>query len=96
MIFSPTDKKGRTAAARTDALGEYRLRTFQDGDGCVPGRMSVTVSKSESPTEPDPKTGKIPPMKNHLPLRYSDSSTSGLEANVEAKKDNKFDFRLDK
>lgn len=96
VTFSPNDKNVRTAAGQTDAEGKFKLTTFKIGDGCTPGRMTVTIAKIESPTEPDPKTGKIPPMRSHLPIRYSERENSGLEATVEAKPENHFEFKLEK
>ncbi|MBI1344864.1 hypothetical protein GC163_01095 [bacterium] len=95
VTFNPNEKGARTAAGRTDAQGVYKLTTFNQNDGCAKGRMTVTISKIESPTEPDPKTGKIPPIRSHLPVRFSELNNSGLEAVVEAKPDNTFDFKLE-
>lgn len=96
VIFVGGGTKGsRSAAGRTDATGKFQLTTIDENDGCVEGNMQVVIIKSESPAEPDPTTGKIPPMKVLIPTKYGDASTSGLEAGVKKGAENHFEFNLD-
>ncbi len=59
VIYKPTDPSGRTASGTTDASGVYKLTTEVNGDGALPGKYQVTVTKYEGqdlgiPEEVDP------------------------------------------
>lgn len=45
--FTP-EEGGRPATGTTDAGGKFTLTTFEDGDGALPGRHLVTVSKTKT------------------------------------------------
>jgi hypothetical protein len=47
IVFVPTDSQGRAATARTDAGGNFKMGTFDQGDGVVSGSYKVKVSKYE-------------------------------------------------
>lgn len=75
------------ASARTDADGQFSMRTFGDMEGAVPGEYIVTVMKVErssagpSPTSDDAVVPE-PTETWLLPGRYSNAATSGLTASV--------------
>jgi hypothetical protein len=75
---------GSPALATTDLDGKYRLRTFANGDGAVPGDYVVSMSAyvrvpaatgSGQPAAP-PKTKWL------IPKKYGSSRTSGLTVTV--------------
>jgi hypothetical protein len=43
VLFIAQDAGGRDAAGTTDADGVFRLTTFRDGDGALPGKYKVVV-----------------------------------------------------
>lgn len=49
VSFVP-DQKGRPAQGETDAAGKFTLSTAAAGDGVVPGKYKVGVSKMEKPS----------------------------------------------
>jgi hypothetical protein len=51
VVFVPTDSQGRAATGRTDAGGNFKMGTFDQGDGVVSGSYKVKVGKYEG-TEP--------------------------------------------
>jgi hypothetical protein len=53
VTFSPTGVGGHAASGTTDASGNFRLSTFESGDGAVPGSYAVSVSKTEGGAQPD-------------------------------------------
>jgi hypothetical protein len=68
----------RPGTAKFDVDGKYAVNTFEDGDGLIPGRYGVAVYcwKTE-------QTMENPQGESHLPTRYQDGATSGLELLVE-------------
>lgn len=46
VSFAP-EGEGYAASGRTDASGNFTLTSFESGDGAVPGKYKVTVSKME-------------------------------------------------
>ena len=90
VMFLP--EAGPPATAITDESGEYQLRTFVAGDGAVPGRHRVTITKNVAlPAEPD---NPYPETRNELPAKYARPDRSGLTAEVTADGQNEFDFQL--
>lgn len=47
IVFVPADAEGRAATAKTNAQGEFKMGTFDPGDGVVSGSYKVKVSKYE-------------------------------------------------
>lgn len=47
VSFIPEGEGGRNASGLTDAQGNFRLTTLEPGDGALPGKYKVTVSKVE-------------------------------------------------
>lgn len=90
VFFVPA--KGPRASGETDRNGRFRLMTYSSGDGAVPGDFMVGITKfvKDEATSGDP----VPKLKNELPEKYSNPSTSTLTATVEAGKKNDFSFDL--
>jgi hypothetical protein len=98
VTFAPADKNGTAAYAITDAEGKFILNTFGDKDGAAAGEYTVTITKKEVETTPNPKDPNGPPLKSVekslIPAKYSSSGTSGLKATVKDDGENKFSFEL--
>ena len=97
VIFTPT--AGRPASGRTNAQGEFTLKTFEEGDGALPGEHVVTVGKVESAARTGGDPGRDPPStapvaKALLPAKYNDSRQSDLKASVTVAGPNDFKFEL--
>jgi hypothetical protein len=45
VTFVPTAPDGKPASGTTDDSGSYKLTTFVNGDGALPGSYKVTVTK---------------------------------------------------
>lgn len=90
----------------TDAEGNFTLMTYKSGDGAVPGKYKVTVSKRESLVKkPEPETGADdyvdpgggtapPPPKSVLPSKYSSPDTTDLVVTVPEGDGVEFEFEL--
>jgi len=64
----------RAATAKIGPDGSFRLTTFEENDGCVPGHHKVAVIANESL---NPLTQKW-----HAPQKYMETGTSGLTIDV--------------
>lgn len=95
---------GSGCSGLTDDGGNFKLSTFTAGDGAIPGKYRVTVTKFDAgPPTVDvnspgyaPPSGPAPPPKSVLPENYGDPATSGLTAEVFGGKANVFEFDLKK
>lgn len=83
--FNPSqDGVGRTAIGDTDASGNFKLSTFEPGDGIIPGEYDadVIISKvvSQPLNTPDiaAKVAAEAPTEGEIPTKYGDVKTSGL------------------
>lgn len=95
---------GRGAAGRTDAQGNFKVTTFEAGDGAVAGSYRVAIFKTIIPEEPEdapPAQGGSPdqeppsaPPQEMLPVKYKDPANSGLKADVSEGGENHFVFDL--
>jgi hypothetical protein len=97
------------ASGVTDAEGKFRLSTFGNHDGAMPGTHAVAIVKSQ-PTvtgegmTPDDMSGdygrammqaaKAAKVKTDLPEKYANAGTSGLTAEVTKSGPNEFTFDL--
>ena len=77
LVFAPEDHQ-YAAYARTDSQGRFQLQTFDPGDGAVPGRFKVVVTKFEAIDLPDGGFKET----FFLPEKYRNAETSGLTATV--------------
>jgi hypothetical protein len=78
-----------SATGRTDAEGKFLLTTFEPGDGAVPGKHKVSVSKVQAPSQvvdksaaPVWRNARTPPPRWLIPKRYGNAETSGLTVEV--------------
>jgi hypothetical protein len=86
VMFHPVTPPGHNveaAAGTADEAGEYRLTTYNAGDGAPAGEYVVTV------TWPEPRKSPFgPPPKDLLCGKYADRQASKLRYTVEPKPDN--------
>jgi hypothetical protein len=68
----------RPGTAKFETDGKYAVKTFEEGDGLIPGHYGVAVYcwKKE-------QTMDNPQGESYLPDRYANGATSGLELVVE-------------
>jgi hypothetical protein len=52
VLFIPDGGTGQPAQGMTVENGKFRLTTFKDNDGALPGSYKVTVTKSVPPPQP--------------------------------------------
>jgi hypothetical protein len=62
--------------------GKYQAKSWEPGDGLMPGKYKVWVACYKVP----PTMGGPPPV-SHLPRKYAGTATSGLELTVESGSD---------
>ena len=105
--FSP-EGGGPAAFAVSDRRGRYELRTFDPGDGAIPGKYAISAVKevTEGGMEFDSPAAKEAYLKEHgqeppkrktvsiLPEKYSGKDTSGLTAEITLASRNRFDLEL--
>jgi len=107
IAFVPSASSGRGAFGRTDGDGRFRLMTAKPGDGVVPGKYKVTVSKGAIDAKPqstavtgdanysDPENAKPAPAPIPLaPPKYADAKSTTLTADVADGKAQEFTFEL--
>lgn len=73
VTFIP--ENNRPAVGQIDEQGNFRLTTFDNNDGCVPGTHGVTVVSNQQITPSR--------MKWLIPKKYMDVSTSGEKVTIE-------------
>jgi hypothetical protein len=102
------DGKTRPAIAITDEQGNFTLTTSRSGDGAVPGKHAVTVTKTASPPGKDAgkrssmeeaaKAAQNPPAEakvlHLIPESYSTADTSGLSFEVKEGQKNHFEIAI--
>lgn len=104
VLFAPIGE-GKAATGITDAKGTYKLQTFQAGDGAVPGRYKVTISKYDMSTaNPDLEDDLAMEMREDtdqivgptalLPEKFAEVSSTPFEHEVADNHKNQFDFDL--
>ncbi len=96
--FTPPSGDGTGAFAMTDAEGKFKLGTFDQNDGAVPGNYKVIVTKKHVETIKNPKDPNGPPVKTEekslIPVKYSKLSSTSLEATISEAGPNEFTFEL--
>ena len=101
------DGKTVPAIAITDSAGDFILTTTRSGDGAVPGKHQVTVTKIIGPPVAKTKgpmsmeeaakaANDPPPAKplSMLPDRFSSANSSGLSYEVKEGQSNNFKIEL--
>jgi hypothetical protein len=92
ITFQPDD--GQTATGEIQPDGTYRLGTFAEKDGAVPGHHKVMIIANDAdPTKMPGSSPGYKPPKDLVPKKYSQLETSGLEATV-TKEKTAYDFEL--
>jgi len=87
----------KPAHGKTDSSGRFTLTTYfgptEQPAGALPGDYIVTITKIDEPQGTyDPH--KDPPLKNHLPLKYSTPQQTPLTATIKPGA-NRPEFKLD-
>ena len=104
VYFIAQDPGGRDALGSTDANGEFRLSTFEPGDGAFPGSYKVIVRPAQadtgvvagSPAEAmqAPGAGQRPNRPSVIiPPRYSQPGQTILVQDVPASRDVVFELQ---
>jgi hypothetical protein len=108
VILVAQDPSGRGASGTTDANGMAKLGIAGQGEGAVPGKYAVTVSKIEGGQASNPNqtqeefykqqksgsTAAPSSPKQALPAKYLSAQSSGLQCEVTEKADQVFEFNL--
>jgi len=88
VMLSP-EAGGRPASGTTDKEGKFTLKTFEAGDGALPGKHLISVTRKTTTgflADEDGLSGGIAPegVKETwiVPKKYSDCKTSGLTVEV--------------
>jgi hypothetical protein len=93
VTFQPD--KGQAATGAIEPDGTYRLSTFAEKDGALPGHHKVMIIANDA--DPTLMPGSSPgykPPKDLIPKKYGALETSGLEAVVSKDKPT-LDFNLE-
>ena len=64
----------RPATAAFDTSGRYTVKSFEEGDGLIPGRYKVSAECWETPPNMAER-----PVKSHIAGRFGSAVSSGLE-----------------
>ncbi|QDT98886.1 DUF4198 domain-containing protein [Gimesia aquarii] len=99
IVFRSSSGEPQAAVGRSNAEGEFQLRTFEDGDGAIAGEhtVSITCVKTEGPPaganldEVDVVVKEV----SLIPEKYGDFKKSGLSAKVSKENENVFNFDLE-
>lgn len=84
---APTsDQPRKGASARIQPDGTFELTTVKPGDGVIPGKYRVMILARRSYTNPSTVM---------IPLKYTDSRTSGFEVTIDKPRSDLL-FELDK
>lgn len=93
VSFVPFESANRPATAKSDANGEFKVRTLEPDDGIAPGKYNISVSKrvTESGKEMTPEEAFEASQKGKqviinrietLPAKYTKAISSGFEVTV--------------
>lgn len=97
------DGTGKPAYGITDAQGKFKLTTFKQDDGALPGKHAVSVSKAVAVDPTDDGSMEAAEKRAHeprvepksaIPARYADWSKSQLEFTVSESGPNDFKIEL--
>jgi hypothetical protein len=71
--------QGRPASGKLDDQGRFTLKTFEPGDGCVPGKHEVTIHSTDLLSRTQ--------LRWNVPKKYQSSSTSDIRVTIDGPKD---------
>jgi hypothetical protein len=104
VVAFQSENATKLATGTTDPQGRFELSTYEPGDGAVPGKHKVTVTKiaqagggssgTASMEEAYQSTQAPAEAKNQLPSKYEVAGTSPLEFTVSADDTNDFKIEL--
>jgi hypothetical protein len=82
VAFMP--EKGPLARGRIESNGTFRLTTYKENDGAVPGihRVRITCYEAQRPGFEMPKVEGFGMGKSLIPVKYTQVDTSGLRVEV--------------
>lgn len=94
VTFTPLGGRSATGFIKSD--GTYRLTTYHDGDGALPGKHTVTITPGVTgpQAKPDYESDRPSAVKSPIPAKYANPEGSGLEFEVKAGETNHADFEL--
>lgn len=85
---------GQPATGKIGADGTYKLGTFAESDGAIPGHHKVIVVANDGdPTKMPGSSPGYKPPKDLVPKKYNKIESSGLETTV-SKDKTSYDFDL--
>jgi hypothetical protein len=67
----------RPATGDFDATGAYRAKTFEPGDGLLPGKYTMHIECYQTPPNMEGK-----PVKSYVPQKYQSAATSGFTLDI--------------
>jgi len=67
----------RPATGDFDSEGYFKAKTFDPGDGLMPGKYTMHVECYQTPPNMEGK-----PVKSYVPQKYQSAATSGLELEI--------------
>jgi hypothetical protein len=87
VLFQPD--AGPVASGKIQSDGTFRLSTYRNGDGAVPGvyRVEITCYEGQRPAAVQgPGRGERGPGKSLIPAKYANFNISELQAEVKPQK----------
>jgi hypothetical protein len=96
-IVTFTPKGGRSATGFIQKDGTFRLTTYQNGDGALVGKHTVTITPGGSSPQARPDFESDRPTlttNSPIPVKYGVPGTSGLEFEVKPGEANYAEFSL--
>jgi hypothetical protein len=96
-IVTFTPEAGRSATGFIQSDGTFALKTFQDDDGALPGKHTVTITPGGTGPIARPNFDSDRPTMttdSPIPAKYGIPGSSGLEFEVEADTTNYAEFEL--
>ena len=67
----------RPATGDFDKEGRFQAKTFEPGDGLMPGKYTMHVECYQTPPNMEGK-----PVKSHVPQKYQSAETSGFQLEI--------------
>ena len=96
-IVTFTPQGGRSATGFIKSDGTFRLTTYSDGDGALPGKHTVTITPGGTGPQARPDFDSERPStatNSPIPVKYGIPGSSGLEFEVKPGEVNHAEFDL--